>query len=469
MLAFNSLCATFGSSVFSNAAPVAAKEFGVGQEVATLATSLFVLGYAFGPIIWAPMSELYGRKPPIVIAMFGFGVFSIAVAVAKDIQTIEICRFFSGLFGSCPLAVVAAVFTDMFNNKQRGISVAVFAATVFMGPLMAPFIGGFITISYLGWRWTEYITAIMVFTALILAVFVQEESYPPVILVSKASNLRRRTRNWGIHAKQEEVEVDLFQLLQKNISRPLRILFTEPIVLLVTIYMSFIYGLLYLFLTAYAIVFQQIYGFNAGVGGLPYFGLIVGILIGFTAIVIEQPSYVRKLEANKNIPVPEWRLPIPMFSAAIFAGGLFWFGWTGYQGTLPWIVPTLSGILTGFGIYTIFVQFLNYIVDAYLMFAASAIAGNTFMRSICGAVFPLFASYMYNGIGIEWGNTLLGCLAVAMIPMPVLFYLKGRSIRAKSKMAPALDIKMGPLADKKDEEAAGGSNSSDEGEAKKAE
>jgi DHA1 family multidrug resistance protein-like MFS transporter len=190
--------------------------------------------------MWAPFSELYGRKPPIIIAAFGFSVFSIAVAVAKDLQTILICRFFAGLFGSSPLAIVAAVFADMFNNKVRGLAVAVFSATVFMGPLLAPFIGGFITESSLGWRWTEYISSFMGFTAFGLLFMFMEETYPPVVLINKASELRRRTKNWGIHAKQEEIEVDFKELIVKNVSRPMRILFTEPIVLLITIYMSFI-------------------------------------------------------------------------------------------------------------------------------------------------------------------------------------------------------------------------------------
>lgn len=190
--------------------------------------------------MWAPFSELYGRKTPLILAAFGFSVFSIAVAVGKDLQTVLICRFFAGLFGSCPLAVVAAVFADMFNNKLRGLAVAVFSAMVFMGPLLAPFIGGFITISYLGWRWTEYISAIMGWTSFTLLMFFLEETYPPVVLVSKAAELRRRTKNWGIHAKQEEIEVDFKELLIRNVSRPMRILFTEPIILLVTIYMSFI-------------------------------------------------------------------------------------------------------------------------------------------------------------------------------------------------------------------------------------
>ena len=107
----------------------------------------------------------------------------------------------------------------------------------------------------------------------------------------------------------------------KNVSRPLRILFTEPIVLLVTIYMSFIYGLLYLSLTAYGIVFGQIYGMAPGVSGLPYFGMIVGVALGLVCIILLNGNYVRKLEANNNIPVPEWRLIMPMIGGIIFAIG----------------------------------------------------------------------------------------------------------------------------------------------------
>lgn len=139
--------------------------------------------------------------------------------------------------GACPLTVVGAVFADMFNNAQRGVAVTVFSIAVFSGPLLAPFIGGFITTSYLGWRWCEYITAIMGFTGLALLLFLLEETYPPVILVNKAAELRRRTKNWGIHAKQEEIEINLRELVEKNLGRPMRMLFTEPIVLLLSIYM----------------------------------------------------------------------------------------------------------------------------------------------------------------------------------------------------------------------------------------
>lgn len=180
----------------------------------TLGTSLFVLGYACGPVVFAPMSELYGRRVPLIFAALGFGesgmrvichraesllittkgIFNIAVAVAKDVQTLMLSRFWAGFFGSAPLTIVAAVFSDMFSNELRGVSVACFSATVFCGPFTGPFVGGFITKSYLGWRWTAYIPAFMGFAAGLLVLLFQKETYGPVILVSKASELRRLTR-----------------------------------------------------------------------------------------------------------------------------------------------------------------------------------------------------------------------------------------------------------------------------------
>lgn len=117
ILVFDSLAATFSSAVFSPAATAVGQEFHVGREVTTLGTSLFVLGYAFGPIAWAPISELYGRRKPVILAATGFGIFMIAVSVAKDIQTLLISRFFAGLFGSCALTIVPAVFSDIYNNE----------------------------------------------------------------------------------------------------------------------------------------------------------------------------------------------------------------------------------------------------------------------------------------------------------------------------------------------------------------
>ncbi|CAP99025.1 hypothetical protein E8E15_003350 [Penicillium rubens] len=456
ILAFTSICSTFDSAVFSASSNNVSSYFSVGLEVAVLSSSLYIIGYASGPLIWAPLSELKGRRLPIIVAMFGFGVFNIAVAVAKDLQTLMICRFFCGIFGSCPLAVVAAVFSDIWDNRTRGVAIAMFSSTVFLGPLLAPFIGGFINMSYLGWRWTAYIPAFMGFAAFLLNVVFLKESYPPVVLVDKASELRRRTKNWGIHAKQEEIEVDLRDLIVNNFSRPLRLLINEPLILAVTVYLSFIYGLLYCFLTAYTLVFQGVYGMNAGVGGLPLFGMVVGLFIAATYIIIASKGYNKKLDMNGGVPIPEWRLPPVMAGGALFAAGLFWFGWTGFNGTIHWIVPTLSGLFTGFGLLIIFIQLFNYLIDTYLMFAASAIAANTFCRSMVAASFPLFSRQMFQGMGIQWASTLLGCVAAVLVPIPIGFYFFGKRLRMKSKFAPFYEaVQEGHAAEEAEEQAEG--------------
>ncbi|ROW06462.1 hypothetical protein VMCG_04388 [Cytospora schulzeri] len=452
MLGFTTLTAAFTSSIFSPATFAVASEFNVSSEVGILGVSFYVMGFAFGPSLWAPLSELKGRRLPLILSMFGFSIFTIATAVAKDLQTILICRFFGGFFGACPLAVVAAVFSDMFDNATRGIAITIFSMSVFTGPLLAPFVGGFICDSYLGWRWTMYITSFMGFLSFGLDLIFLEETYPPQILVNKAAELRRRTQNHFIHAKQEEIEVDIRELLEKNFTRPMRLLFREPIVLLLSIYMSFVYGILYLFLTAYPLVFEGIHHFSSGISGLCFIGMILGELVAGAVVLAQQPWYQRKLAANNGIPIPEWRLPSIIAGGVAFMAGIFWFGWSGYRADIHWMVPTASGLLTGFGLMSIFLQALNYLVDAYLMFAASAIAGNTFMRSLCGAGFPLFATYMFNGMGIQWASTMLGCVAAVLVPIPVIFMMYGARIRAKSKIAPQFPAQPQMVADDDDDD-----------------
>ena len=256
--------------------------------------------------------------------MIGCSIFNIGSATAKDIQTLIICRFFAGVFGASPLCVVPAVLADVYTNVHRGVAISIYALAVFGGPLLAPFIGGFISMSYLGWRWTLYVPAIMGFFDSILLLIWLKETYHANILVKKAVILRRETGNWGLHARQEKVEFDFREIASKYFTRPLQILATEPIVLFVSLYMSFIYGIVYALLEAYPYVFQDIHGMNQGVGGLPFLGLFTGVFLALLFILLQHGSYVKKLSANNNNPIPEWRLFPAMVGAFAFTAGLFW-------------------------------------------------------------------------------------------------------------------------------------------------
>jgi MFS transporter, DHA1 family, multidrug resistance protein len=114
------------------------------------------------------------------------------------------------------------------------------------------------------------------------------------------------------------------------------------------------------------------------VATLPYIGLIIGVLLGCGIVVFFEPRYIydnRKLKENHNIPVPEQRLPPMMVGSVLFPIGMFWFAWSGnYPRRALDRSHALGGFLTGAGLMTIFLQALNYLVDAYLIVAASAIA-----------------------------------------------------------------------------------------------
>lgn len=252
------------------------------------------------------------------------GIFTIATAASKDIQTLIICRFFAGVCGASQFTVVPGVLADVYDNTYRGVAISVYALTVFGGPFIAPFLGGFIATSALGWRWTLYVPAILSLLNGTISLFFLKETYAPCLLVAKAVAIRKETKNWAIHAKQEEVEVDLADLVDKYFTRPLKLLFTEPILLAISLYMSFIYGLVYALLEAYPFVFENIYGMTPGVAGLTFFGLFIGVLLALGFILSQHLDYRRRLVKNNNVPVPEWRLRPTVLGAPIFTIGLFW-------------------------------------------------------------------------------------------------------------------------------------------------
>ncbi|KAE9970960.1 hypothetical protein BLS_004673 [Venturia inaequalis] len=379
--------------------------------------------------------ELFGRKIPLFIGFFIFAVFQIPVAMAQNVQTIMLCRFFGGLFGSAPLGIVGGAMVDFWEPLDRGIAICIFSAATFLGPVAGPIAGGFITMSSLTWRWTEWLTMIMGFSFGLLGLFTIPETFAPVLLSRKAKKMRYETLNWALHARSDEQQVVPKDLVTKFLFKPFKMLLLDPILLLITLYMSLIYGVLYLLFVAYPIAFSEIRGWNLGVGALPFAAVTVGVLLGGLLIVFHSKTrYTRLLKENGSV-VPEERLVPMMVGGIIFPAGLFWFAWTS-SAHITWIPQVLSGIFIGCGVLLIFLQGLSYIVDCYKWNSASAIAGNTFCRSLVGAGFPLFATTMFHTLGVNWAASLLGFLAAALAPVPFLFFVYGQKIRNLSKFSP---------------------------------
>jgi len=209
----------------------------------------------------------------------------IPVAVAQNVQTIMLCRFFGGVFASSPLGIVSSTMADMWSASHCITVITGFTLVTFVGPAMGPIVGGFITQLYLGWRWTEHITYIMAFFFLTLDVLFLPETYGPVLLKQKAKKLRHERQIWAIHARQEEKEVSFKSILQVYLFRLIKMLVLEPMILALTLYVSFVYGVVYLLFSAFPIAYQLTCSWNDGVGALSFLGMTIGAIIGSAIIV----------------------------------------------------------------------------------------------------------------------------------------------------------------------------------------
>jgi DHA1 family multidrug resistance protein-like MFS transporter len=237
---------TFSSSIFSAAISVTAEEFGVSVETMTLATSLFIIGLAAGPILMGPSSELFGRKTPLFIAYIAFVIFQIPVGLAKDAYTILGFRLVGGIAASGSSAIVGGYLADFFPPVQLGVAIAIYSATTLIGPSVGGILGGLVVQSHLGWRWIVWLTLIQGFVFGSIGFVVLPETYVPVVLTRKAKDLRLATMEWALHSKMEETPVDFMRFVVIYLSRPFLMLCLEPILLLMTLYISFTLGTIYL-------------------------------------------------------------------------------------------------------------------------------------------------------------------------------------------------------------------------------
>ncbi|KAK1835079.1 putative transporter mfs2 [Podospora conica] len=437
------LAVAFVSTAYSGGVIEVIRDFQVSTTVAILGISLFVFGFAVGPLLWAPLSEFYGRQILFFVTYMALTAFNAGAAGAKNIQTLIILRFFAGAFGSSPLTNCGGVIADMFNAEERGVAAGVFSIAPFLGPAIGPIAGGFLGQAG-GWRWVEGLMA--VFTGILwiaCSVFVPE-TYAPYLLRKRAEKLSSLTQKVYISKLDLSVHGDgspearssaRKAQMKKALSRPWILLFCEPIVLVMSIYIAIVYGTLYLLFAAFPIVFQQGRGWSPGIGGLAFIGVAIGMMMAVAYATVDNKRYMRVAAASPGGRAPpEARLPPAIIGSILLPVGLFWFAWTNGP-EIHWVVPIIASGFFAAGLVLVFLALLTYLIDSYTVFAASVLASNSVLRSLFGAAFPLFTTYMYKDLGIHWASTVPAFLALACVPAPLLFYKYGARIRMRCKYA----------------------------------
>lgn len=208
---------------------------------------------------------------------------------------------------------------------------------------------------------------VAILTALLTALGILwlPETYAPVLLRARAQKLSAATGHIYRSTFEREKKIEIAALFKTSLTRPWQLLFREPIVFLLSIYMAIIYGTLYMLFAAFPIVYQQQRGWSEGVGGLAFLGVLVGFVLatGYQ-IFVENPRYVRVSRKNGGFAPPEQRLLPAMIGAVSMPLATFWFAWTAAPKSMPWIVSIIATVPFGFGMVTIFLSIIAYLIDA---------------------------------------------------------------------------------------------------------
>jgi MFS family permease len=211
-------------------------------------------------------------------------------------------------------------------------------------------------------------------------------------------------------------------------------LFTEPVVAFFTLWISFAWGILFLFFSAVVTTYQASYKFTLFQTGLVMLAITVGAAVGTAINPAADWLYLKSARKNtekRGKPIPEARLYTAIPGSLLFTLGLFMFGWTN-QPSIHWIVPTIAIAIVGVGIYSIYMGVVNYLTDSYEKYAASALSAASLGRNTFGAFLPLAAYELFTRLGYGWAGSLLGFVGLALSVVPVVLVLYGERIRARS-------------------------------------
>ncbi|AJR84164.1 Tpo2p [Saccharomyces cerevisiae YJM554] len=421
------ICVAYGSACISGGLGTVEKKYHVGMEAAILSVSLMVIGFSLGPLIWSPVSDLYGRRVAYFVSMGLYVIFNIPCALAPNLGCLLACRFLCGVWSSSGLCLVGGSIADMFPSETRGKAIAFFAFAPYVGPVVGPLVNGFISVStgrmdLIFWVNMAFAGVMWIISSAI------PETYAPVILKRKAARLRKETGNPKIMTEQEAQGVSMSEMMRACLLRPLYFAVTEPVLVATCFYVCLIYSLLYAFFFAFPVIFGELYGYKDNLVGLMFIPIVIGALWALATTFYCENKYLQIVKQRK--PTPEDRLLGAKIGAPFAAIALWILGATAYKHII-WVGPASAGLAFGFGMVLIYYSLNNYIIDCYVQYASSALATKVFLRSAGGAAFPLFTIQMYHKLNLHWGSWLLAFISTAMIALPFAFSYWGKGLRHK--------------------------------------
>ncbi len=311
-----------------------------------------------------------------------------------------------------------------------------------MGPVLGPIFGGFIgSNTNTSWRWTEWIDFGAAAAVLALILLFQRETFTPMLLQWKARHLRAITGDQSYHTEAALSKKSFLPWFQRTVYRPFKITAQEPILILLSLWLTLIWVLMFTFLSGYEYIFGRmgnIHGNSEAMTRLCFAGIALGLLISsatvpLIAMRLRRDHHQARQQGHQGLH-PESRLWYAVVSAPAIPVALFWMGWTDTRSVSIWS-PLAASVLLGYGMLGVFTGSYEYIIHAYGSFSGPALSFNTFTRYVVAGIIVEFAPSMWQDPGVAWTLTTLGCVSAALVPVFYVFFWWGPRIRARSQYA----------------------------------
>ncbi|BCR88625.1 MFS transporter [Aspergillus chevalieri] len=426
---------TLSSTIVAPALPRIADTLHVTNEAEeTLILSIFVLGFAFGPFLACPLSEVHGRRITIQSWNLLYLIFNTACGPVNSAPAMLVLRFLAGFFCSASQGVGTGIISDLFTKEERGRAVAIYSIMPLIGPVIGPILGGVIA-QYTTWRWTFYSTSLLDLLILVPSLFTLEETYEPLLLRRKKQRLAKET-DQQYYTEHDHLDQARLQVYSAALIRPLKLLGTQPIIQVMAIYNALLYGQIYILYANFPALWTDVYHQRPSIAGLNYVSLFVGSVFAAEVCTRAIDRIQKDLSAKRNgIHLPEFRMPVMPPATIALAAGMFLYGWSA-DFHIHWIVPNIGAAIFIGAAMTCVIAVSAYMIDTYGKYAASAMAAVSMLRQIFGCVFPIFAPYLYRTLGYGWGSSVLGFIALGFgLPAVVLLWKFGEALRKRSPYA----------------------------------
>ncbi|KAL9009077.1 MAG: hypothetical protein Q9173_005863 [Seirophora scorigena] len=398
------------------------------MTAAVLGLSLNLLGIAFAPITTPHLSERFGRSSVYLVSLPIFALFILGAGYSKSFAALAVCRFFAGFFGGPCLVLIEGTFADVWSPRKTVTYYSVLSLASYTGAGCAPIILGYVVPAE-SWRWTQYVTLMIALAAFLLGVGVPE-TYPREIVRTRA-----RRGGYKIDLAKAESGVTLAEMAGTTLFTPLAMAVSDPVVVMITTYLALNFAVLFQWFIAVPAVLALTYGFTLHQAGLAFIAAVVGALVStFTSSSIEGVTNRRSgCTSMANMAPIEYRLVPGMFGSLGLVASLFWIGFSA-KPTVHFMVP-----IVGTGVYvwssmSILTALVSYIFDAYP--AKGTLSALTLMattRLIFAAWLPLVVIQMIMGLQGQWAYSVFGFLAVPMIAVPIILFIFGPRLRARSR------------------------------------